>query len=288
MVTAAAPVYTSSGSRMEKPTVESPQTDSSPAKGPDGYVDRTALQSLKPIERKPRMSQEIAQKIQSLIRNGTLKPGDQLPKERELAERLGVGRGSLREGLNILEAMGFIEIRPREGSFVRDTSPRLAREPIQIMIEEEPDKLFELNEVRKWIDGQGAAIAAQRATPEDIEALWEVYHQMERIYQKGDYFKAEYDWLYSSFFRVLAQSTHNDLFYQLMRTFGKMVKGTRAYVRNLFEREPRLAKRLLKQHRNIVEAIAAYDPVKAKRSVISHIDLIDRKIQELIGDEQTS
>ena len=246
----------------------------------------TTLESLKPIERKPRISQEVAQRIQELIQEGSLKPGDQLPKERELAERLGVGRASLREGLNILEAMGFIEIRPREGSFVKSRTPRIAKEPIEIMIQEEPEKLLELGEVRKWIDGQGAAIAAARATPEDIEALWDVYYRMEKIYKKGHYFNPEYDWLYSHFFKILAQSTHNTIFSELMRTFGKMLIGARGYIRERFARHPKLARHLLRHHRDIIMAIEAHDPAKARRAIIKHIEFIDRKMQEFIRQER--
>src|SRR5437667_137685 len=77
---------------------------------------------LEPV-RKTRIYEEVASQIQRLISEGRLRPGDHLPPERELAERFGVSRTSVRDAIRVLELMGLLEPRQGEGTVVRDLSP---------------------------------------------------------------------------------------------------------------------------------------------------------------------
>ena len=80
--------------------------------------------------RQHKVTEEIVTQIKSLIKDGTLQPGEKLPSERMLCGLLGVGRSSLREALNILEALGFLEIKNRRGIFVHSVSLPLLCDPL--------------------------------------------------------------------------------------------------------------------------------------------------------------
>ena len=94
-----------------------------------------------------KISEEIVNQIKSLIKDGKLQPGQKLPPERTLADLLGVGRSSLREAINILEALGFVEIRNRKGIFVRPVSSPIISDPLRQILEEDKSKLYELYEL---------------------------------------------------------------------------------------------------------------------------------------------
>ena len=93
------------------------------------------MKSLVPIEKNVKISQKIVEQIKGIILSGGLQPGDRLPKEQDLSEMLGVSRPTLREALTVLEAIGLIEVRPREGSIVRSVVPQSIQEPIQAIVD---------------------------------------------------------------------------------------------------------------------------------------------------------
>ncbi len=138
------------------------------------------MKNLVPIEKNVKISQKIVEQIKGIILSGGLQPGDRLPKEQDLSEMLGVSRPTLREALTVLEAIGLIEVRPREGSIVRSVVPQSIQDPIQGMIEVDPWKVLELFEVRVKIDSEGAGMAAERATDDDLKTIKNYADQLEQ------------------------------------------------------------------------------------------------------------
>jgi len=118
-----------------------------------------------------KISEEIIEQFKDLLKTGEIKPGDELPPERELADLLGVSRPPLREALNVLQAMGFLEIRPRSKIIVKSLTKEPLEEPLSLLIEDDIDKVFELMDIRKAMEGWAAYKAAKTATKEDIERL---------------------------------------------------------------------------------------------------------------------
>ncbi|MDD2422403.1 MAG: GntR family transcriptional regulator, partial [Heliobacteriaceae bacterium] len=84
---------------------------------------------FKPIKTR-KIYEEIVEQLRALIAKGNLMPGDKLPSERELSERLGVSRASVREALTALEVMGILDVRPGDGTFVRETNQSSIIEPL--------------------------------------------------------------------------------------------------------------------------------------------------------------
>src|SRR3989475_9145520 len=143
------------------------------------------MERRRPAERTPRgmelapikstrIYEEIVRQIKGMIAEGRLKSGDQLPPERELAEKFVVSRTSVREALRALESVGLIEIRPGEGTFVRQVPLDALVGPLALVMTSQREAIGELFEARRVLEPAIAALAAGRATPEEI-------HEMERI-----------------------------------------------------------------------------------------------------------
>src|SRR2546430_9607739 len=129
--------------------------------------------SIAPIK-STRISEAIVRQVKAMIAEGRLKSGDQLPPERDLAQKFVVSRTSVREALRALESLGLIEIRPGEGTFVRGVSVESLIEPLALAMLSHREAIGELFEARRLLDPAIAALAARRATPEELA-------EMERI-----------------------------------------------------------------------------------------------------------
>src|SRR6267142_105801 len=116
-----------------------------------------------------RIYEEIVRQVKQLIAEGRFKSGDRLPPERELAEKFVVSRTSVREALRALESLGLIDIRPGEGTFVREVSIDALVGPLALLMTSQREAIGELFEARRVLEPAIAALAASRATPDRSE-----------------------------------------------------------------------------------------------------------------------
>lgn len=126
--------------------------------------------ALEPVRRHTVMEM-VARRIESLIRSGELRCGDRLPPEPELARILRISRSSLREALKGLLFLGLIKSRPGSGTFIQPTLTRVLSRHFQWMVLLEEMKHLEIYELRRIVEPEAAALAAQRATAEDIDRM---------------------------------------------------------------------------------------------------------------------
>src|SRR5690606_21540795 len=120
----------------------------------------------------------------SRLEDGSLAPGDRLPSERELAEQMHVSRPVVREAINMLVGQGLLEIRARRGVFVRAAATPDLGDPLANLIGDNLDRLLELLEVRRLLESQAAALAAEFATPRDLEDLQRLLAELEHAYRQ--------------------------------------------------------------------------------------------------------
>ncbi|MFZ5646073.1 MAG: FadR/GntR family transcriptional regulator [Bacillota bacterium] len=136
----------------------------------------------------------MAKQILNLIMDGRFKMGDRLPPEREMADHLGVNRGTLREALRVLEFMRVIEKRVGEGIFVVADNNGFGLETLifRFMSEDglDPGSLAGAHEAVTSIEGVIAELAAQRIQPEDLKQIKEIHGNMEKAVMSGDHFTA--------------------------------------------------------------------------------------------------
>src|ERR1700685_509143 len=137
--------------------------------------------SVYKVVRTSRLYEQIVQQIEDSVLNGSLKPGDQLPAERELAQRLGVSRTAVREAVKALREKGLVEAYSGRGTFITDGTSQAARQSFDLMVKiGQQDGSTHLAELRLILEPGIAALAAVRATEEDIATMREAVEVMDR------------------------------------------------------------------------------------------------------------
>jgi GntR family transcriptional repressor for pyruvate dehydrogenase complex len=243
-------------------------------------LERDILVDFKPIKAK-KIYEEVVEQIRQLMTGGALKPGDKLLPERELAERLRVSRASVREAIKALEMMGFVEIRPGDGTFVRDTNTDDIIQPLAMFLAVEKSSLFEMLEIRRIFETASARMAAERATEEELNQVEISLEKMVEGLNVHDSEKGEeFD---ITFHYSIAEATHNALLVKLFRTisedFSRSVSAAR---RQLFTDEHNPQK-IIDQHRRIYEAIKSRNPDKAASAMLEHVTYAEREMTKRMG-----
>jgi len=194
-----------------------------------------------------KVSEEIAEQIRDLIKEGKLQPGEKLPPERVFSEMLDVGRSSLREGINILETQGFVESRKRQGVYVCSLGASIISDPLRQIIEEDRNKMFQLYEVRNDIELASAFAAAEHRTNKDLEKMHQVLEKMETDAKKTKL--GLYDDL--EFHLVIAQSGRNIFRSHILKNIFDISDAHLHYVMDIMVDEKASLLKLLEQHQGI-------------------------------------
>lgn len=222
-----------------------------------------------------KISEEIANQIKRLIIDGELKPGDQLPPERELIKQLGVSRPSLREALNSLVTMGFLEVRHAKRTFVKSVTSKLIEDPLSLLIKADDQKIFDLIEVRKAIETWAAYHAAQKASMEDIEQLDTIIREMKRAFEEGRSWEKQD----ADFHMAIAKATHNTIQMHIMSGIYDLLRES---VGRVFRDRAKI-KKLLDQHYRIFNAIKNHSPDKAKERTLEHLNYVESEVKKATG-----
>lgn len=227
---------------------------------------------FKPIRLK-KISEEIVERLRDAIFEERLKPGQKLPAERELAKSLGVSRVSLREALNTLQAMGLLEIQQGNRTFVRPLTTLSIYDPLVSFTKKSTQNMLQVLEVRKHVEAGITALAAEKATEEELERLKEIVGEMEadlknrRLGAKTDL----------DFHTTLAEAAHNYPFQHLMKTiYDLLQEELRIAWGSVF---PKTNQRtmLLTQHKEILAAILARDPKRAGEAAYAHLQFVEER-----------
>lgn len=224
-----------------------------------------------------RVSDEIVQQVKTLISQGRLKPGDRLPPERELVKEFGVSRPSLREGLNSLVGMGFLEVRGKR-TFIKSVASESMQNPLSLLIKADTQKIFDLIEVRKAIEVWGAFLAAQRATEEDIKQLENIIEEMKKSFEEGRSWEKQD----ADFHLGIAQATHNTIQAHMMSTIYDLLRES---VARVFKDRAKV-KKLLDQHYRIFNAIKSHSPDKARERTLEHLNYVESEVKASTGEKE--
>ena len=231
--------------------------------------------NFEPIKQE-KISTQIAEQIKSLIAKGELRPGDVLPPERELVKIFKVSRASLREALKSLTGMGFLEITHTQRTIVKSLAAGRIIDPLDQLLKEDIQTVFELIEVRKAIESWSAYYAAKRATADDIASLEKSVESMRlKIDQDISVVKDDAD-----FHVAISEATHNKIQTHLMFSIYDILKESLGkYYENIEMRE------VYKQHCKVVEAIKNRNAELASRRMHEHLDYVETSVRELATPE---
>lgn len=218
-----------------------------------------------PAAHEPRLYRLVADRIQSLILDDNIAPGERLPSERDLATKLSVSRASLREALIALDLGGVIEVRGGSGVYVSE-KPEAAPD-----LPEGGPGPFEVLSARRLIESEVAAIAARVATDSAIDAILKAVIEMER--QHANYSSNEQ--ADRNFHLSIARATGNSALVGAVEHLWNQRGRLWHKLKEHFQTEE-LRQETLSDHRNILEAIAAHDPAGARRAMRAHLERVTR------------
>ena len=221
-----------------------------------------------------RRYEQVAEQIQRLIASGALRPGDRLPPERELAEKFGVGRSSLRDAIRTLEVMGIVESRHGSGTVVRDLSTDALVVPLASVLAEKRGLVAELLDVRRMIEPALAARAAANATEEELSRLDDILRRQDEKVRRGEP-SIEED---SEFHYAIALAARNSVVLRVLDVLMDLLRESRA--RSL--QVPGRPERSCAGHRRILRAIKRRDGAAAEAAVRKHLkEIEDIVVQKL-------
>ena len=222
-----------------------------------------------------RISEEIVEQIKLAIRSGQVRPGDRLPPERDLAERFGVSRVSVRDALRILETSGLITIRvgARGGAYVTAPPSNLLGEGIANMLMASSLSPSQVAEARLVIELAIVPLVCERATEEDLAFLAEICAESQRALAEGSYHME----LSARFHIALARATHNPAIAMLIESFRGPLLATLERAKQV---APTMGRSGVREHIALVEAIRARDVAKAQEIMARHLG---RTVRRLAG-----
>ncbi len=230
---------------------------------------------LKPIKPK-RMSDQVFEQLKDLIFRGHLKPGDRLMTERELAQNLGVSRPTVREAINKLVAIHLLEHRQGQGTFVNPPTASADRNPLAAVINGQNASLMDLLEVRLGLECNAVALAAQRATDEDLRELEKSVQEMGSAVAEGK-LGSDAD---ITFHMAIAYATKNVVQIHIMKSlYDLLFHGIQENLQHLYT-EPINLNIVLQQHTDILDAIRRRDPLEAYASMKRHITFVQDYFRE--------
>jgi len=221
-----------------------------------------------------KLSHSVVRQIEQLILRGILRPGERLPSERDMADKLGVSRPSLRDAIADLAERGLLTSRAGSGVFVAEVlgsafSPAL----IQLFSSHE-EAVFDYIAFRRDMEGLAAERAARLGSATDLRVIATIFTKMEAAHQKRDPTdEAELD---AEFHMAIIEAGHNVIMLHMLRSMFDLLRQGVFYNRQVMFRNRMTRDHLLDQHRAMNDAVQTRDPAAARAAVEGHLNYVER------------
>ena len=228
--------------------------------------------------RPQRVADVVLAQLEEMILEGSFKPGERLPSERELARRFGVSRPSLREALQRLVARGLLVSQQGGGTYVSDRIGSTFSDPLVELIGSHPEFHYDLLEFRHGLEGLTAHYAALRSTEADKQALQQRFNELVRTYPAMEpKSEAAAD---AAFHLAIAEAAHNAVLLHTMRgLFSVLQRSIVESLTTLLKREES-RQALYDQHKALLDAILAGDAAAAQQRSHEHLVFIEDSLLE--------
>ena len=226
----------------------------------------------------PRVPELICKQIEQLVLEGALSPGERLPAERQLADRLGVSRPSLREAFRILTTRGILRSE-RGGTYVTEKLNPTLEDPLLELISNAPESHADVLELRHAIESLAASLAAERHTDTDKGMLRATYKRLIESHSLGDpAMEARAD---ADFHLAIGEASHNVVLLHVMRSlFSLLKKSIRFNLENLYTHAG-MFEEVRDQHYHLLTAILNSAPQAARAASDHHIDHVEKTLFRL-------
>ena len=230
----------------------------------NGELDPLAAKPVYRTVRTSRLFEQIVKQVEDSILNGQMKPGDQLPAERDLAQRFGVSRTAVREAVKTLREKGLVEAYSGRGTFITNGTSQAIRQSLDLMIRiNQQEGSAHLAELRQVLEPEIAALAAPRIEEQLLSTMREAVAIMDRnLHEPDAYVEADLD-----FHLALAEAAGNPLILSLLDSIVGLLREQRSRIFNV-DGGP---ERGQFHHKRILAAIEARDPEAAREAMRAHL-----------------
>ncbi len=220
-----------------------------------------------------KLSTSVVRQIELLILRGILRPGERLPAERELSDRLGVSRPSLREAIATLQDKGLLTSKAGAGIFVADVLGSAFSESLVQLFSAHDEAVFDYLAFRRDMEGLAAERAATFASDMDLQVIQAVFDKMEAAHPKRN--PSDEAQLDADFHLAIIEASHNVIMLHMMRSMYQLLREGVFYNRMIMFKQRTTRGELLEQHRAINTALQARDAEASRNAVKAHLDYVE-------------
>lgn len=231
-----------------------------------------------------KLSTSVVRQIEQLILRGILRPGERLPAERDLAERLGVSRPSLRDAIADLVERGLLVTRASSGAYVAEVLGSAFSPALTDLFSSHEEAVFDYISFRRDMEGLCCERAAKFGSDTDLKVIGTIFGKMEAAHLKRDPSdEAELD---AQFHMAIIEASHNVIMLHMMRSMFELLKQGVFYNRQMMFRNRMTRDSLLDQHAAMNAAIQARDPAAARAAVEAHMSYVEQAFQDHLRNEK--
>lgn len=232
---------------------------------------------LKPILKKTSIVEDVIKEISNNILDGiiqgTIKIGDRIPSERELSEKLGIGRSTLREAIKVLAMMGLLEVRTGQGTFITGGSSDMYAVPLAWSIIISEKSIAELMEARLLLECEAAYLSTIRASDQEVNEIEKAFIGMKAACEDGS-IQAFID-ENVAFHLSIAKAAHNSVILQTLKAIRKLLE---MWIKKV-HLDIDTAQLTLSEHERVYRCIVNKDPEGAREGIRTHLNLAIQRLR---------
>ena len=225
-----------------------------------------------------KLSNSVVRQIEQLILRGILRPGERLPSERDLADKLGVSRPSLRDAIADLADRGLLVSRAGSGVFVADVLGSAFSPALTQLFSTHDEAVIDYISFRRDMEGLAAERAATLGSETDLKLIDTIFGKMEAAHQKRD--PSDEAQLDAEFHMAIIEASHNVIMLHMLRSMFELLRQGVFYNRQVMFKNRMTRDQLLDQHRAINAAIQARDPEAARKAVAAHLAYVEQALHD--------
>ncbi len=225
-----------------------------------------------------KLSSAVVRQVEELILRGILQPGKRLPSERELADRLGVSRPSLRDAIAQLQDAGLLASKPGAGVFVADVLGSAFSPALTALFARHDEATMDYLSFRRDMEGLAAERAARLGSDTDLAVITAIFRKMETAHDNRS--AEDEAALDAQFHMAIIEASHNVVMLHMMRSMYELLRGGVFYNLQIMFKQQTKRTVLLDQHRAIHDALLARNATGAREAVEAHLNYVERALMD--------
>jgi GntR family transcriptional repressor for pyruvate dehydrogenase complex len=225
-----------------------------------------------------KLSTAVTRQIEKLILRGILRPGERLPSERDMADKMGVSRPSLREAVAELQDKGLLASRAGSGIYVADVLGNAFSPALLQLFADHDEAVFDYIAFRRDLEAMAADRAARLGSDTDLQVIQTIFDKMEAAHGKKD--PTDEATLDAEFHLAILEASHNVVLLHVMRSMFEMLREGVFYNRQVIFAQRTTRSALLDQHRAINDAIQARNPAAARAAIEAHLGFVETALRD--------